>query len=406
MTTRSGSARPQLALKYTAAPSAVYRWGRYFSPTGLNRRRTAHRDAGLPEPSLSTAGLMSVLADEVVLAGFIITRDPPTEEARQRIAAESARAVAMFTERGWLSDPLSYHRDPAVPSDATVIEVRKPETLGRPWQQLRWTSAYRPHAGEPGADRWLGYDRNNRAAAWLLRHRDNEPRPWVVMIHGTEQGRLLIDQIIFRASHLHRSGCNVVMPILPLHASRRPKDTESMGFPSLDIMDNVHGLAQSAEDVRALIRWVEEQNPTTITLGGLSLGGNVAALVAGLDREFDSVVGIVPAVDFPEVFHRQTPHYMRGEAEFAELRATTAILHTVVSPLSFQPATPPEQLHVVAGLHDRLLDPVAQTARLADHWRTTNVTWLERGHVTQMGSRELGDVLAAAAGIGAAPTPA
>lgn len=393
MTTSTTTARPQLALKYTAAPAALYRWGRYFTRSSLARRSDEHGRAGLPFAGLSAASMLAVLADEVVLAGFTITRDPPTESARQRIAAEADAAVAVFESNGWLGSPASYHRTPAAPDHPDIVPVRKPERLGLPWEQIRWRSEYRPHAGEPGSQRWFGYDGNERAAAWLLRHRDDVPRKWAVMVHGTEQGRLLVDQTIFRARKLYSSGCNVVMPILPLHACRRTSDAECMGFPSLDIMDNIHGLAQSVEDVRALLAWIRQQNPVAIGIAGLSLGGNVAAIVAGLDGPFDAVVGIVPAVDFPELFHRRTPHAMRGEEEFERLAATSRLLHRVVSPLVFSPDTDPSRLHVVAGLNDRLLDPIAQIARLIDHWGTSNVTWLARGHVTQMGSPELSQVL-------------
>jgi acetyl esterase/lipase len=152
------------------------------------------------------------------------------------------------------------------------------------------------------------------------------------------------------------------------------------------VLDNVHGLAQSAYDIRCLLRWIATQAALSVSVTGLSLGGGVAALVAGLEPEIGAVVGLVPAVDFPEVFRRQSPRHMRRSDEFLHLHAASKTLHEVVSPLSFRPATAPAQLHILAGIHDRLLDPLSQAARLAEHWGTTNVTWVDRGHVTHMGS--------------------
>ncbi len=336
---------------------------------------------------------MSVIADEAVLAGFKVVRDPPTIEAWDRISSELSVALDVFDQHGWLEDPGSYHREPIVP-EATMRLVRGWETRGLGWEQLRWTSEWMSHRDEPGTARWASYARNERASAWILRHRDDTPRHWAVLLHGTEQGRLLVDQQVFRARHLYEElGCNVVMPVLPLHASRRPADGADSGFPTLDVLDNVHGLAQSAYDVRCLLAWVRQQRPRSISLTGLSLGGGVAALVAGLEEPLGAVVGLVPAVDFPELFRRQTPRRMRRGAAVSKLAEDSTRLHGVVSPLSFTPATPAERRYLVAGLHDRLLDPLTQAGRLAEHWQTDQVTWLDRGHVTHMRDHEMLAVL-------------
>ena len=394
--------RPQNSLKYTALPMALWRSGMYFAPGSRDKRTLRHSSAGLPEPGASAGAVLSVLADEMVLAGFKIMRNPPTDQTWERVAYEVETATKLFEREGWLADPRSYHRDPSVPIDMHSAGVPRYATLGLPWQQLRWSSEWAPRPEEPGAQRWLGYEANRRSSAWILRHHDARPRHWAVLIHGTEQGRLLIDQIVFRARKLHEElGCNVLLPLLPLHGSRRARDGAGTGFPTVDSLDNIHGLAQSAFDVRALIRWIEAQGPACISVSGLSLGGYVAALVAGLERPLGAVVGMVPAVDFPEVFHRQAPRDMRGQERFEEMAAASALVHEVVSPLRFTPATPPERLHVVAGLHDRLLDPRAQTSRLIELWGTDNITWLTRGHVTHMSSPELTSVLCAA--IAASP---
>lgn len=394
---------PQPELKLGALPKALLRSAAYFTPPRFIHRRRMHRSAGIPRPGASALAAVSVLADEVVLAGFKITRNPPTDEAWERIAGEVDEALELFEQRGWLDDPRSFHATPNPPSDIDARDVRRWERLGLRWEQLRWTSTWQPDPDDPGAERWMSYDRNHRGSAWLLRHEGDQPRPWVVVLHGTEQGRLLVDQRVFRAKHLHEDlGCNVVMPLLPLHASRRPRIAATTGFPTLDVLDNVHGLAQSAYDVRCLLGWVRDQQPSGVALVGLSLGGGVAALVAGLEEPLGGVAGLVPAVDFPDVFHRQTPHMMRNEAAFVRLDASSRTLHQVVSPMSFEPATPPERLHILAGLSDRLLDPCAQAGRLAAHWGTDNVRWVHQGHVTHMGSGALVETIDdAVAGCGA-----
>ncbi|MFV0316464.1 MAG: hypothetical protein ACK5O2_05810 [Microthrixaceae bacterium] len=388
---------PQAGIKLAAVPRAFLRSAAYFTPPAVWRRNRRYRAAGLPTPGTSPLAAISVVADEVVLAGFKITREPPTAEAWERITGEVRTALDVFESKGWLDDPSSYHREPQYPADVHSVSVRRWERSGMPWKQLRWTSTWEPDPLEPGTDRWKGYDHNDRASAWLLRHDDDQPRPWVVVVHGTEQGRLLVDQRVFRVRHMYEDlGANVIMPLLPLHASRRPRQCATSGFPTLDTLDNIHGLAQSAFDVRCALEWVRSQDPAGISLVGLSLGGGVAALVAGLDEPFDGVLGLVPAVDFPELFHRQTPHEMRSEASFMHLDVSSRRLHSVVSPLSFTPATPPQRLHVLAGLNDRLLDPRTQAGPLIEHWATTNSRWVDQGHVTHMGTGAMVEMIDAA----------
>ena len=43
------------------------------------------------------------------------------------------------------------------------------------------------YPGEPGARRWLSYTANSREYALVLRH--DEPRPWLVCVHGAVMGR-------------------------------------------------------------------------------------------------------------------------------------------------------------------------------------------------------------------------
>jgi hypothetical protein len=93
---------------------------------------------------------------------------------------------------------------------------------------------------------------------------------------------------------------------------------------------------------------------------------------------------------------------MRNEDAFVRLDAASRLLHAVVSPMSFVPATSPDRLVVLAGLNDRLLDPLAQGGRLANHWQTDNVHWVDQGHVTHMGTSTLAECLRTAV---SAPEP-
>jgi len=203
-------------------------------------------------------------------------------------------------------------------------------------------------------------------------------------------GRPVIDTRILRARHLYRDlGLNVVIPVLPLHGPRRPRERANLGFPGFDFVDDVHGLAQAAWDVRSLLAWIRTQEPTAIGVNGFSMGGYVTALVAGLDQPLDAVIAGCPAVDLPALFRRNAPRGIRDDDRMNALLAVGEQLFRVVSPLSFRSATPAERSFLYGGLADRLADPVEQVAELGRHWGEPNMLWFDGGHVTHAISSEV-----------------
>jgi hypothetical protein len=361
----------------------------YWAPSPQARRRRRHGVAGVPIPHLSWRAALHVALDELVLGGFMLLRRPPSEASWYRIRHEIDHALALADERGWSHDPRSYHVDPPPLADHE-IRVRQARSGRLRYETLTWLSGWAPHPGEPGRERWLRYRPNHVAAAHVIRHADAARRPWVVCVHGTSMGRADLDLRVFRASHLaHGLGCNVALPVLPLHGRRKAKGIPDAEFPTIDIVDNVHGLAQSAWDVRRLLSWVRAQDPTGVALVGLSLGGGVAALTGSLEP-VDALIPCVPAVDFPTIFQRATPRPLREEEHYQVLGAPAAALHRVVSPLRMPTATEPEARFLFAGLTDRLLDPVDQAAALWEHWGRPEVRWFEGGHVGHMLSPEIG----------------
>src|SRR5947207_1575550 len=80
-------------------------------------------------------------------------------------------------------------------------------------------------------------------------------------------------------------------------------------FPGEDVMDNVHGIAQSVWDVRRLVRWAASQGTGPVGITGVSLGGFVTALVAGLEPDLACAILGVPAVDLIDLIDH---HSTRG----------------------------------------------------------------------------------------------
>ena len=370
---------PSLAVQLASMVQPLWRTIGYLSQVASSRRAQRYAPHSVPAPGATPWLAAHVFTDEIFLAAFKIIRKPPTAEAFHQIEREVDEAVAMFGDRGWLDDPASYIGEPPPLLETTACRaVDWPVRL----QGFTFPSGWEPHEDEPGRDRWLSYGDNRTARFYVLRHGDNRPRPWLVYVHGTAMGRPEVDPWVLRVKHLYDDlGLNVVLPILPLHGARGGPRSWDVQFPTVDVLDNVHGLAQAAWDVRRILSWVRAQAPTGVAIAGLSLGGYVAALVAGLEPPLDCVIAGMPAVDFPRVLRRHTPREIRQLEDFQLLGEKADLLHRTVSPLVLEPATARDRRFLYAGTADRLVDPVEQIVALWEHWDRPAIKWVHAGHV-------------------------
>ncbi len=223
---------------------------------------------------------------------------------------------------------------------------------------------------------------NRTAHAWVLRHPGDEPRPWLVCLHGFGTGTPLMDIPGFRARRLHRKlGLNLVFPTLPLHGRRRAGRISGEGFMSYDLVDGVHAMAQTMWDTRRILSWVRAQGPERIGVYGISLGGYSAALLATLEADLHGVIAGIPPTDFPALFEHHSPRALDKRARRYNLVGDTAAdVHRVISPLVNQPRVAFERRYVYAGLGDRMATP-AQAYRLWDHWGRPRISWYAGNHV-------------------------
>jgi hypothetical protein len=345
-----------------------------------------HRnDDGVPavRPTLLMTG--HALADEAVIAGFRVMKAPAPPSSLVRAEREVAAAIDLAKERGWLANPASFHPEPPL--------LERPTAHWRTARKLRYwrvsfESEHEPFPGSPGRDRWLSYTANRRTRAWVLQH--PEPRPWLVCVHGTSMGTPNRDLSLFRARWLHHDvGLNLIFPVLPLHGPRGEDLPPHAAFPGEDVMDNVHGIAQSVHDVRRLVRWARAQDgsqPVGIT--GISLGGFVTAIVAGLEDDLACAILGVPAVDLLDLIDHHSNR--SGEPQYERVLELARQLGTLVSPLSFAPRLPHERRFVYAGLADRLAHPRHQVGRLWEHWGRPQALWYKGGHVAFSRNKTVG----------------
>jgi dienelactone hydrolase len=335
-------------------------------------RRT--EESGIPAWDLGLREFGETATDELFIAVSALYREVPHIDS---VRASVDACAAAADEVGRLGVAGAHH----APGPLVTLGLRKRRFGRRRYEHLEYES--RPRLPQSMID--AGHAEVEVAHARVLRH-PGEPRPWVVFVHGAEQGRL-DDLYAFRAAHLHEDlGLNVAFPVLPQHGPRRDL---GKAWPGFDLLGNIATMMRAVSDVRALIGWVADQQAPSIALVGMSLGGPVAALTAGLDERVDAVCAMVPMLDtHATIAHHTERTGARGKRLAALLRAEPVRrLGAMVDPTELEPHAPPERRLVIAALNDRMTS-VRAAQRLHERWGG-EVHWHHGGHIGHLMSGQV-----------------
>ena len=349
--------------------------------------------ASVPAPDTGPRLAARAAVNELMMCGLILTSWPVTVgKVAVRVQREATDAYELFEEKGWFSDPASYHQDPP---QLEKPKIETTEHKGREVEHLTFESEYEPHEEEPGRERWVSYRRNPTAHAFILRH-GGEQRPWLMCVHGIRMGTLGKSMIRFQPEYLHEElGLNLIMPVLPMHG---PRDTGGIisGERTLsgDMMDTLHTGAQAMWDLRRMISWLREsEDAPAIGALGHSLGGYAVSLLASLEEDLDCVIAGNPAVDPSHLFWANalavTTHSLSAEGIREE---TYKALLRPVSPLALQPMVPLDRRAIFAGVVDRVIPPV-QAHALWRHWEKPRIGWYQGAHQRFIRAEEGREVL-------------
>ncbi|MCG8591229.1 MAG: S9 family peptidase [Proteobacteria bacterium] len=362
---------PGLALAALSAAATV--------AAGAASVRQEPRHDQVPEPVPSWQLAAQVALDDALLAHMHFSISLPPGEFADTVLREVRGARELFEARGWLEKPEAYHELP--PSlDAPRVEAAK--TLRVEFEHVSFESGYEPRGDEPGRDRWVSYEGNRTAHAWVKRHSDRD-RPWLICIHGYQMGLPWMDWGAFDPRVFHeRMGLNLLLPVLPLHGARRIGRTSGDGFLSGNVLDSVHAEAQAMWDIRRLLSWVRQQTEAPVGVYGLSLGGYNTALLASLDEDLACAIPGIPATDVSRLVWRHGPPLqLRYMEHLGVERSDAAEVLRVVSPLATPPKVPREHRLIFGGVADRLVPP-DQVRDLWEHWERPEMIWYQGAHLT------------------------
>jgi dienelactone hydrolase len=325
--------------------------------------------------------LAAQVALDVTALAVVRARQPKVPpHSTERTKSEIATASVLFDTHAWSSSPATYHRRPPglLDSEMTTLGVY---SWPRRHELVAFASGFRPRSLEPGADRWPCNTGNDTVFVRLLRHRQTE-RPWVVCLHGFGMGASRFDLTALWANYLHvELGFNVAVPVLPFHGPRRSPDCGELL--SLDLVMTLHGISQAIWDIRRLVHWINYSTGAPVGVYGVSLGGYLAALLAGIER-LDCVVAGIP---FANVLGLMAHH--RPPAEYAHIMGCDSAENAfqVVSPLAITPVSTPNQRALFVARGDRFV-PANQSVALAHAWEPSPVYWHNGGHIGCLWSRK------------------
>ncbi|MGK2915440.1 MAG: alpha/beta hydrolase family protein [Porticoccaceae bacterium] len=337
----------------------------------------------IPRPEISLSNLVKVGVDEGLLTvlGSALTRPRlPTPGMRQRAREELEETLSIFNANGWIDNPETYHRQPP---ELTKTKFKRETSWGIRYEHMTFESDFEPRLGEPGRFRWLGYEPNHTAHAWVLRHAGT-PRPWMICIHGYRMGSPWMDLPAFRAERLHRQrGINVLNYVLPLHGPHKIGARSGDGLLQAGYVNFIHAEAQAIWDLRRILDWLKkDQQAPAVGAYGLSLGGFTTALFAGLAPGLACAIAGVPPADITRASRRLGG---RGLLYFLEMKGMpwgdAERASRVVSPLAFSPKLAKERRYIFAGLLDRLAVP-REPYDLWEHWERPTIDWYPGNHVT------------------------
>ncbi len=223
-------------------------------------------------------------------------------------------------------------------------------------------------------------------------HEPGLARGSVIVLHGFAMGWPVIDAVAMSASTWFKRGFNVILLTLPDHGPRRQAGAlfsgQSYTVPHAVFL--AAAVRQAIHEIFELKRWLREQSDQPVGLVGMSLGGYLASLCAGLSDDFEFLIPLVPPAcmgDLAWRVYRDTGHHKAGPDETLTEDNMRAAFY-IHSPLAHPRKIARERILIAAGAGDRIVPPEHPSA-LWEHWERPEIHWLRGSHMAPVANSSL-----------------
>lgn len=170
------------------------------------------------------------------------------------------------------------------------------------------------------------------------------------------------------------------------YGPRRPVDNEHLRLFQKDpskAIDNVRQTVMDLRRAKCALATRPEIDPQRIGITGVSLGGIMTALTAGVDGTFYRVVPIMAGGDLPTIiFHARETRLLRDalQAQGVSQEQAKAIVDPI-DPLSFAGRIDPRRCLMINAARDEVI-PKETTEALARAIGQPQILWFPLGHYT------------------------
>jgi len=231
--------------------------------------------------------------------------------------------------------------------------------------------------------------------AMQVEHWVHEPGPGrgsVILLHGFAMGWPAIDAVALKARAWFELGFDVALLTLPDHGPRRPQGSLFSGqsYTVPHAVALAAAVRRAVHEIFELKGWLRARDDRPVGLVGMSLGGYLASLCAGLSADFDFLVPLVPPAcmgDLAWRVYRETGHHRAGHDRILNEDTMRAAFH-IHSPLAHARKIDVDRLLIIAGAGDRIVPPEHPYA-LWEHWDRPRLHWLRGSHLAPVTNRAL-----------------
>jgi dienelactone hydrolase len=197
-------------------------------------------------------------------------------------------------------------------------------------------------------------------------------------------GSAVVPRSLARA--MAQEGVAALYVPMSCYGPRRPKDPEFLKKMQEDPRQGIDNVRQTVMDIRrakAILASLPEVDDRHLSITGVSLGGIVATLAAGVDGGFDRVVPVLAGGDLADIlYHARETRKLRNaiEARGWTREQVTQFL-APIEPLHFAARIAPRSCLMINAARDEVI-PRETTEALNKAIGSPQILWTPVGHYT------------------------